>query len=63
MVRVLAADRVNRAGSKRTVVFRYADTDGHALPLEVRLVATGAPELVATIVDAIRGEKTARRVA
>ncbi len=56
MVRVIAADRVNRAGSKRTVVFRYADVDGHALPLEVRFVATGEPELVAVIVDAIRGK-------
>ncbi len=55
MVRTVASDRANRAGSKRTVVFRYADTDGHALPLEVRLVATGEPELVAVIVDAIRG--------
>ncbi len=57
MVRVLAADRTNRAGTKRTVVWQYQDEAGRLVPLEVRLVATGEASLVSVIVDAIIGEK------
>ncbi len=55
MVRVVAADRVNQRGTKRTVQFVYEDETGRRLPLEVRLVATGEAGAVAAIVDAIIG--------